>query len=46
MYKIVLMDSGDEPVKGYRTDNKENAQKLVDAWNENFDSQVVVVVEA
>ena len=42
MYKIVYMNSDVEPVAGFRTDNKENALKLVDAWNENFTSQVVI----
>ena len=43
MYKIVWINSDVEPVVGYRTNNKENAQKLVDAWNLNFTSKQEVV---
>ena len=43
MYKIVWINSGIEPVVGYRTNSRENAQKLVDAWNINFDSKQEVV---
>ena len=44
MYKIVWINSDVEPVVGFRTDNRENAQKLVDAWNINFDSKQEVIV--
>ena len=43
MYKIVLLNTNEEPVIGFRTNNKENAQKLVDAWNINFASKLEVV---
>lgn len=43
MYKIVWKGSDVEPVVGFRTDNKENAQKLVDAWNINFASKQEVI---
>lgn len=45
MYKIVWIDSGLEPVPGYRTDNRDAAEKLVDAWDANF-SEKITVVEA
>ena len=43
MYKIVWMNTEVEPVVGFRTNNMENAQKLVDAWNINFSSKQEVV---
>ena len=43
MYKIVWANTNVEPVIGYRTDNKENAQKLVDAWSINFCEKLEVV---
>ena len=43
MYKIVWLNSDVEPVPGFRTNNKENALKLVDAWNMNFDSKQEVL---
>ena len=43
MYKIVWLNTEVEPVVGFRTDNKENAQKLVEAWNINFASKQEVV---
>ena len=43
MYKIVWENTDVEPVLGYRTDNKENAQKLVDAWSLNFCEKLEVV---
>ena len=43
MYKIVWLNTEVEPVVGFRTNSRENAQKLVDAWNLNFDSKQEVV---
>ena len=43
MYKIVWENTDTEPVVGYRTNNKENAQALVDAWSVNFSSRLEVV---
>ena len=43
MYKIVWLNTDEEPVIGYRTTNKENAQKLVDAWSINFCEKLEVV---
>lgn len=46
MYKIVWLDTDVEPVPGYRTDSKDNAQKLVEAWNINFVASKQEVIEA
>ena len=43
MYKIVWLNTDVEPVIGFRANNKENAQKLVDAWSINFSSRLEVV---
>lgn len=43
MYKIVWIDSDLEPVPGYRTDNRDAAEMLVDAWNVNFEKKITVV---
>ena len=43
MYKIVWINTDVEPVIGFRTNSKENAQKLVDAWSMNFSSSLEVV---
>ena len=43
MYKIVWANSDVEPVIGFRTDSKENAQKLVDAWSLNFGSELEII---
>ena len=43
MYKIVWLNTEVEPVPGFRADSKENAQKLVEAWNINFASKQEVI---
>ena len=43
MYKIVWLNTEVEPVPGFRTGSKENALKLVNAWNINFASKQEVV---
>ena len=43
MYKIMWLNSDSEPVAGYRSNSRADAQKLVDAWNANFDEKIRIV---
>ena len=43
MYKIMWLNSDVEPVAGFRSSSRADAQKLVDAWNANFDKKIRVV---